>query len=143
MKVKLILLTLLTCLTFNSFSQINRFGFKNDSVYLDSTNIGYLSTNSDYVYPYLVLNFKTKKYLYPILGQYILNEYMRYNKSITNIKYGYRYTDKSITLHLTKKEIIYIASRNLKESKDIKLLALGGGIILSQFLLSSLVYILD
>lgn len=142
MKVKLILL-LLTCLTFNSFSQINRFGFKNDSVYLDSTNIGYLSTNSDYVYPYLVLNFKTKKYLYPILGQYILNEYMRYNKSITNIKYGYRHTDKSITLHLTKKEIIYIASRNLKESKDIKLLALGGGIILSQFLLSSLVYILD
>ena len=142
MKVKLILL-LLTCLTFNSFSQINRFGFKNDSVYLDSTNIGYLSTNSDYVYPYLVLNFKTKKYLYPILGQYILNEYMRYNKSITNIKYGYRHTDKSITLHLTKKEIICIASRNLKESKDIKLLALGGGIILSQFLLSSLVYILD
>jgi hypothetical protein len=68
---------------------------------------------------------------------------MRYNKSITNIKYGYRHTDKSITLHLTKKEIIYIASRNLKESKDIKLLALGGGIILSQFLLSSLVYILD
>lgn len=145
MKIKLILLTLLTCLTLNSFSKINRFTFRNDSVYLDSTtNIGYLSTNTlgtEYVYhvPYLVLNFKTKKYLYPIIGQYVLNQYMKYNKSITNIKYKYRHTDKSITIYLTKKEIIYMVSKNLKESKDIKILALGGGIILSQFLLSGLV----
>jgi hypothetical protein len=91
MKIKLILLTLLTCLTFNSFSQINRFSFRNDSVYLDSTtNIGYLlvvpnlANNPNY----LVLNFKTRKSSYKILGQYILDEYMKYNKSITNLEYS-------------------------------------------------------
>jgi hypothetical protein len=140
MKIKLILLTLLTCLTFNSFSQINRFSFRNDSVYLDSiTNIGYLLVVPNVALPQLdyclVLNFKTKKSSYEILGKYILDEYIKYNKSITNIYYSYRYNDKSITVYLTEKEVIYITSKYLKEAGNKKLLSksltLGGGIIAS------------
>jgi hypothetical protein len=85
---------------------------------------------------YLVLNFKTRKSSYKILGQYILDEYMKYNKSITNLEYSYRYTDKSITtVYLTEKEVIYITSKYLKEAGNKRLLSksltLGGGIIAS------------